>query len=438
MSISPKQQKNWYSTTSTPGAAMSARKEAISRYRSPHTIADEIYRIISWGVQPLLLVFCGALSFSSYQAFFAHNFSPLFATIGAVILSAVIELGKIKIGGYVFQVPFLSGVQVLRSSFPAFAVWAGALLLTLVTFTMSVINSTKGAAMLAQKAGFEKHDMVFTPNTADIDAQIKDADNRITSAKDVKWKGTVTYQAQQAIKSDSRTIADLQKQRKEAIQQQRADFERKRAQLDTNTTNGADILMAAGGWVEALQIIALFLLAACMATIDRQIETEKQASPTKANISGPNDPLQEFSRNGHGAHNRSQIGFRWEGYGEHQPTPPQGVTHQPRGVTHQYDPASDDVLRLARKDFGSWAANIGSKKHDSGNAHAHVTRILDALRTTMQTTNFQPSGKMAGETYMYFAQKLNEIEGRGWPYDFKDELLRELWAFVGQQETALT
>lgn len=413
--------QNWYSTSSKPGAGMAARKAAISRYRSPQTIADEIYRLISWGVQPLLLVFCMALSFSSYQAFFEHNFSPSFAIAGAVILSLVIELGKIKIGGYVFQTPFVSGVTVLRSSFPAFAVWAGALLITGVTFTMSVINSTKGAAMLAQKAGFEKHDVTFTPNTADIDQQLSEANKRASAAVDVKWKGITTYQAQKALQSESRTIAKLQAQREESIKNQRADFERRRAQMDTNTNNGASILMAAGGWVEALQAICLFVIAACMATIDRVMgEEQRHASPTAGNYNGP---FQEFSRNGHNIQNRATIGFHWDGYGEAPPAPPQSVTHQPGGVTHQ---TSDDVLRLARKDFGSWAANIGSKKHDSGNAHGHITRTLDALRSSMQAHGFMPSMAEGYRSYQYFADKLRELEERGWPYDNSRELLHEL------------
>jgi len=405
---------------------MAARKEAISRYRSPGTIADEILRIVSWGVQPLLLVFCTALSFSSYQAFFSHNFSPLFATIGALILSVVIELGKIKIGGYVFQVPFLSGTQVLRSSFPVFAVWFGALLITGATFYMSVINSTKGAAMLAQKVGFEKNEVTFTPNTSDIDKQLAEANQRANAAVAVKWKGTTTYQAQQALKAESRNITKLQDQRNEAIKNQRADFERKRSQLDTNTNTGAAILMAAGGWVEALQLISLFLIAACMAAIDR-VMTEDQRHTSPSNYNGPSNPLQEFARNGPNVHNRTTIGFHWDGYGETPHTHTDGVTHQSGGVSHRPE-FWDDVLRLAKKDFGSWAANIGSKKHDSGNAHQHITQTLDKLRKAINLPEFEPSFEVGYQTYQYLTEKLKELEERGWGYQNSKELLRELGA----------
>lgn len=403
---------------------MAARKEAISRYRSPGTIADEILRIISWGVQPLLLVFCTALSFSSYQAFFSHNFSPLFATIGALILSVVIELGKIKIGGYVFQVPFLSGTQVLRSSFPVFAVWFGALLITGATFYMSVINSTKGASMLAQKVGFERNELTFNPNTADIDKQLDEANQRATAAVGVKWKGTTTYEAQLAMKAESRTISKLQAQRDTTIKMQRADFERRRAQLDTNTNTGASILMASGGWVEVLQAISLFLIAACMAAIDKVMTDEQQPAvkPTAANINGP---FADFARNGQNFNNRSTIGFHWDGYGEAPPAPAQGVTHHARGVTHRPE-FWDDVLRLAKKDFGSWAANIGSKKHDNGNAHQHITNTLDKLRTAINSPEFIPSMEVGYQTYTYLTEKLKELADKGWGYERSQELLREL------------
>lgn len=425
--------QTWYNFSTKPGAAMAARKEAISRYRSPGTIADEILRIISWGVQPLLLVFCTTLSFSSYQAFFSHNFSPLFATIGALILSVVIEMGKIKIGGYVFQVPFLSGTQVLRSSFAVFAVWFGALLITGATFYMSVINSTKGAAMLAQKVGFEKNEAVFTPNTADIDKQLDEANQRATAALSVKWKQHVTYQAQQSLKTESRTIAKLQEQREQAIKTQRADFERRRAQMDTNTNTGANILMAAGGWVEALQAICLFLIAACMAAIDKVMTDEQPAAkPTAANINGP---LAEFTRNGQNFNNRSTIGFHWDGYGEAPPTPSKGVTHLDTGVTHI---KSDGVLRLAMKDFGSWAANIGSKRHDNGNAHAHISRILDQLRYDMKQEGFSPTLETGYKAYKYFFEKLNTLAERGWGYDHAEEILKELAQKIPSQGPQFT
>lgn len=413
---------------------MAERKKAISRYRSPQTTADEIYRILIWGVQPLLMVFCIALSFSSYQAFFGHNFSPLMATAGAVILSLVIELGKIKIGGYVFQTPFLSGTRVLASSFAAFSVWFGALLITAATFTMSVINSTSGAQLLALKTGYEKNNTEFRPNTTEIDAQIAQTNARISDANAVKWKGTVTYQSQQAIKSLSTTLSGLTKQREKSVASQREDFERQRAHSDETTSTGADMIMAAGGWVELLQLITLFLIAACMATIDSVMgQNGHQHSPTSAK----SNPQTGFHHTPNGAHNQTPtgIGFYWPGYGGSpaaQPPPPvAGVSHQPYGVTHQQ--SADGILRLARKDFGSWAANLDSRKHNPDTCSQHIDRILGELLAQMDNPDFLPSTTEAIKSWDYFSRKLAELDQKGRPFGEKYCLLERLKSFAFAQ-----
>ena len=264
----------WWKPRTNPHSFQN-RVDEINKYRSPHTKADEFLRLLKWFVQPLLVLYCMVLSFASYQAFFAHNFSPTIAMLGAGLLCLVIEFGKVKIGGYVFQKPFLEGPSGLAKSFPEFSVWAGALLFAIATFTMSVINSTSGAHALSMMNGTIKNEMAFAPNTSDIDAQIKATDSRIQQNTGIKWKGVVTYQAQKAIVRDTRNLEALNRQREAAVNAQRADFERSRNFNDTNTTRGANVLMAAGGWVEILQVITLFLIAACMKVVSTVMDRKQ-------------------------------------------------------------------------------------------------------------------------------------------------------------------
>lgn len=423
-------EQTWISNLfGNPDQKFQDRKAQISKYRSPQTIADEILLILTWGVQPLLLVFCMALSYSSYQSFFSHNFSYPIATAGAVILSLVIELGKIKIGGYVVQIPFLSGIKILKSSFSVFAVWVLALIITILTFTMSVKNSTKGAQMLAKKAGFEKNERIFTPNTQDIDAQILASDARSKAASSIKWKGTVTYQSQQAIKAESKSMALLQEQRQEQINQQRADFERSRAQMDSNTTTGADMLMAAGGWVEALQAVALILIGACMSTIDKVMPNP---SPTPTN-GQQNGNISYNQLNGQGSQNshKNTIGYHWVGYGQ---IPQKSVTHQDKGVTHQAVGNPDDTLLLARKNFSSWAANYADKKHNKANVDTRIAQILDNLLTKINDGSLAPSRTVAIQSYDFFSNKLENLDSIGRPYPNKDALLDSLRSIANQTE----
>jgi len=430
MSFQPKQQKNWYSSTSTPGSGFAERKETIARYRSPHTIADEIYRILTWGVQPLLMVFCMALSFSSYQAYFGHNFSPLFATAGAVILSLVIEMCKIKIGGYVFQVPFLSGVNVLKSSFPAFSVWFGAVLLTIATFIMSVNNSTTGASMLAKMTGFQKNEVVFQPNTTEIDNQISQANDRITSAKEVKWRGTVTYQAQQSMKADSKTISKLQDQKDEAIKQQRSDFERRRAQMDTNTNSGAEILMASGGWVEVLQGLTLFLIAACMATIDKMVANQSQNQPKQTGFEGHTEAttakqtgFEDFTRKPNQFNNdlqsRPKMGFYTNNpfrdtVPQHQNTVPQyeNAVAQQSGVI-----GSDQILKHLKAKLQSEIPNLHNPQASKATVYGRIEKVLDDTFMAMWNRQFLPSRDLAIKVYQYLGDTaFPALNNAGYPY----------------------
>lgn len=427
--------QNWYASSTTPGAGFEQRKKSIARYRSPSTIADEIFRILTWGVQPLLLVFCMALSYFSYEAFFAHNFSPGFAMAGALILSVVIELGKIKIGGYVFQVPFLSGVQLLRSSFPAFAVWGGALILTVVTFYMSVNNSTKGAAMLAQKAGFEKNERSFTPNTAEIDAQIEQANGRIVAANSVKWKGVVTYQSQKAIQSAEKSITALQAQREEAIRTQRADFERQRAQIDSNTSNGATILMASGGWVEALQVICLFLVAACMATIDKVMGSTPTPSPASQGINFQGNGAGNKSQAPYNEVNPGQIGFRWKGYGTQSTRNPEPVPQSPQPVPQlsQAVLGCDQILLSLRKKLQSELPNLTNKNGQKSSISARINRAFDEAYQAMNLPDFVPSREVGAKVYKYLVEEaIPTLNGVGWPYEKDSMFLKRLLHVIPQ------
>jgi hypothetical protein len=408
-----------------------ARKKQISKYRSPSTIADEIYRILSWGLQPLLAVFCIALSFSSYHAFFGMNFSPLFAAGGAIILSTVIELGKIKLGGYVFQVPFLSGTKILGTSFAAFAVWFGAAMLTAVTFTMSVKNSTSGAEMLALKNGFEKNTIQFQPNTAQIDAQIAASDKRLQSAQNIKWKGVVTYQAQKAIQRESATMRSLSEQKAALVQQQIDEHQKKVNHQDKNTALGAEILFASGGWVELLQLICLFLIAACMATIDKVMTNESEE--VQQTPSPPPAPKTEFQHGRPFSQNASGIGFYWDGYGTKSPHSEKSVTHPEKSVTHQAD--GDTYLRLARKDFGSWAGNYRSGKHDPKTVEKHLESIINDLLQKVGRDGFEASLEVTVQSHEYFARKFQELEEIGRPVPQAPILLRQLESIYQQQYT---
>ncbi len=263
-----------------PAKGFNQRVAEINRYRDPTTSADELLRVCQWFILPLLLAYSAVLGGASYYAFFSHNFSPNIALAGAITLAIAIEFGKAYMGLRAVQKPFLQGWSTITASVGHFTIWLAALLFALATFAMSIINSTHGGQLLATKSGQERHAVAFSPITSDIDAQIEATQKRIAQNNGNKWKGIVTVDAQRANRQAEKSMATLQDQRAQAIATQRADFERQRGIDDQNTATGSNMLMAAGGWVEGLQVILLFVIAACQSVLNGKMQTQQQSSQT--------------------------------------------------------------------------------------------------------------------------------------------------------------
>lgn len=281
MSFSQNNQTKPFWRQGDPSKGLKDRVEQINRYRDSTTSADELLRFLQWIILPALLIYSAVLSFSSYYSFFSNNFSEMAALVAAGMLAAVIEIGKSKMGLRAFQKPFLEGFGAIFSSPGQMLIWVGTAAFGVITFWMSIQNSTTGGKMLSQLNAQEKHqqEMVFTPNTEEIDRQIAESRKAIESHQGNKWKGIVMMPSQSAIKTETRTIEKLQAQRESAINTQRADFELHRTKVETNIEHSSNMLMAAGGYVEAIQLLVLMIIAACQAVLSGKMES---ASPTAA------------------------------------------------------------------------------------------------------------------------------------------------------------
>lgn len=440
MSISPTTEKKSWFDFSGDGAGLNSRIQKINKYRSPHTKADEILRILQWFVQPLLILYCMVLSFASYQAFFEHNFSAGIATLGAVLLCIVIEFGKIKIGAYVFQKPFLEGLEGFKGSFAEFSVWFGALLFAGVAFTMSVINSTTGAHALSVMKGTAKNETAFAGNTADLDRQISETNARIKQNGTIKWKGVVTYQAQKAIERDTRTLEALNRQKESATNTQRADFERTRSINDTNTQTGANILMASGGWVEGLQMICLFLIAACMSVVGSVMDREQKNSHTATNNPNTNS-YRSGAANSSPANNSGAgqtIGFFWDGYGQQAAQQSFAVPQQPFTVPQQTVDFStigcDAVLENCRQAVQRDLPNLLRPDAKPATVSERINKALDDAFDIVSKDGFSPSHETGLKFYKFLAETaLPTLNDRGWPYSRDTFFMKQILAVIPKQ-----
>lgn len=420
--------KAWWSFDAKK--AYDKRLATINKFRSPKTMADEILWLLQWVIQPLLMLYCIILSFASYQAFFEHNFSPTIAICGALLLCIVIEFGKIKLGSYVFQKPFLQGWHGIRTSFADAAIWIGAFAFAFVAFFMSITNSTDGAKQLALLRGHEKHNEQFQPNTAEIDAQINAINGRVAQNQDIKWKGVVTYQAQKAISSDSKSTATLLQTKQELIAQQRADYEARQKANAHYSELGSEILLVSGGRVEYLQIITLFLIAACMSVLGGMVDSsEKQATKQHQQVFQQSAAQgQQYSTND----GRPKIGFTWESYGSDK----QRTVSQPTfTVSQQTQPnstlGSDAVLKVCKKALQSDMPNFKRQDVKKKSVSERINAALDACFNEMNNPDFCPSMPVAADFYRLCVEDVfPQLNEKGWPYERDTFFLKRLLAVI--------
>lgn len=397
------------------------RTKKIASYRSPKTRADE-FLFYAPALQILLAVWCLYLGFASYEKFFSHSFAPNVAFVGALLLCIVIEFGKLKMGGYVFQKLFLEGTAGLRRSPAESIVWLMAVLFAVATFIMSVINSTAGAHSLAQVNGLQSTAETFIPNTADLDAKIAAVEDRIQANRNTKWKGTTTVFAQKSNVSEAKSLESLQKQRDQLVTIQAEEYKRRVALNDQKTATGANMLMAAGGWVECLQVILLIMVAACMGIVDQVMKEEAQKSggaQSFANLSGTGT-----QKNGATQYNnqgdRPTIGFTWDGYGDNQRS--ESVPQFSQSVPQKSEPGAvvgaDEIIKTCERALMSDIPNFNAKYAKPESVHRRVCEALDRCFEAMQHPDFKPSRQVIAKFYGYLANTaIPTMNSKGWPYE---------------------
>lgn len=441
--------KKWYQ--GRPAAvSFASRVQEIQKYRTPATKADEFLRIVRFLVLPLLALWCIVISFASLQIFLAHSFGETYATIGAAILCIVIEIGKMKFGSYTFSKLFLEGIEGIETDFAEAAMWLFITGFAAFTFWMSINNSTHGAHNLALLRGNEAHYSAFVPDTKDLDDQIAAANGRVAQNGGIKWKGTVTYQAQQAIKTDSRVIQQLSAQKEQRVKDQRADYELRRAQIQDTTDKGASLVMAAGGYVEILQIISLMLMAACMRVVGDHMDREQGQQHTDEHKAAGQQPITSAKHQPiNGAAMNNQTGpaaYPGENDGRvimfnrvaggnvlsarlntvpqfSQTVPQQNGLHGCSAVLTQCREAVQrDLPNFDRKD--TRAATVSER----------INAALDRCLESMRVPGFEPEREVAIKFYQFLTDKaFPDLNARGWGYDRQDYFLRIVSGFVPEQ-----
>lgn len=311
-------QTPWW--TRNKEAGLQSRIRAIQRLNDPTTNADELLKGSKWLIV-ILLCFTGLLGGISYYKNFSASF-PIEAAIAmALALTIAIEWGKNYCSTWAIRTPFFKGWgHIIQSPANSF-MWLGLICIALATFSMSIINSTRGGHQLSLMLSQERDTTLFIADTRGIDAQILAAQDNIRDAAKNKWRGTTTTQSQRAITAQSKSIESLNRQREMLIAQQRGDWEKRAAQKDENNHYAANLVLASGGWVELLQILLILVRVACEKALESRLPYSQQEEKQGIGFQRP----QNFTVFGEG------------------PNPPQSVDDQPRRPIgfHRYDTVQD-------------------------------------------------------------------------------------------------
>lgn len=247
--------------------SLQARIKAIQKINDPTTNADEILtgsKVLIF----ILLVFTGLLGGISYYKNFSTSFPVEAAIAMALTLTITIEWGKTYAATWALRIPFFRGWGHIRQTAANTFIFTGLISFAIATFAMSVYNSTEGGEQLSRMLSHERHQEVFQPNTQAIDAQIATLSDGIEKNRQIQWKGTTTRTAQKAINQSTEAIASLQRQREEAVAQQRADWEKNQTVISEQSNFAARLVLASGGWVEMLQILLILLRVSCERSLD--------------------------------------------------------------------------------------------------------------------------------------------------------------------------
>lgn len=447
MANQPNMQPWWHRTNKE---TLDDRVKAVQNVNDPSIVSDDVQR---WSKIALmvLLAFTTLLSGASYLKFFEKSFGFEIALLMALSLAVVIEFGKNWGFLKVLRIPFFQGWNFIWREVHNTVMWVFLLLLSVVTFTASIYNSTQGSHQLALLLSHERTYTAFVPNTTDIDNQITSLQREDEKLGNIRRSNGRTNWAIQPMKAENaKTLQTLQAQRQTLIAQQRTDWEKQDAIKNQQNQFSANSLLAVGGWVELLQIILMFVRISAERSLDRTAQNRRQEAPypagngqpafnNHATINTQTAPPHQ-NTNGHAPinnHNKTEAQQRYYFVRTHpagniQAALDQQPLFQPQKTVSQSDFTvtqqktgnyADDVLTLAEKRIRGHFANFGRRQGKDSTVSDNINTILDETLQKMKAETFQPSYMVSVKFYAYVNELFEALDTRGWPYDKKGAFL---------------
>lgn len=400
------------------------RVERINQYRDTTTSTDEQLRMAGFALLALLL-FTGSLAAMNYFLFFSHTLPFWFSVGAALLLTAAIEYGKAKMGLMALQKVFLEGWQEIFSTPAQTIMWAGTLVFALATFVMSVLNSTKGGEAMAAKLGREKHQERFVPDTKYFDDQIAAATAIQQEHSANKYQKNIVYQSTIVAKKQSSLISKLNEDRQKSVNQQRADWEKRTGQQEAETSTAAGMVLKAGGWIEGLQLVLIFIIAASQKALEEKMNTPSPTpnEGTRRTVPPHNQqPINEFRGNLNSSAAQNMASFPVP-HAQRSVTSDTAVSHDNRELG---DSNADSVLKAARTELLRDLANLRNSNGAPESIAKRMHSVFNRVGRAAWRSGFDPSAKAANDYCTTATDAVAAVAEAGYPYEYASEHLEQI------------
>lgn len=380
--------------------------------RSDKTNADEAKMWVSLVLAVVTLI-TAYLAMQYYQDVFQNTFSG-YATVLAVALAIVVEIGKIKLllralHSILFGWFFESVATVGYWSF----IW----LLALGAFFWSVRVSTKGLTMYSQnhaEATVSKDSLapLLAAATASIDQQINSETASRKDAQGNKWKGTTVFVSSKQAKKNTENITKLQEQRAKIVDQTVADYKDGLSKRTGKINGFTYFITEFGGYMEIIAglcilAIAFFNYRLVEISVAANALPEEEDTPTLPGSNVQRDQAATIAtarqRNGQNITNRAPIGYKVNPDGNVPPAKPViQVYHnvsQPKKETGAL--GADAIITAYRTklyaDMNNLEKGNGIKATIAGRIHSY----LNTVGRAMGNEEFEPSDKLVTDFFFY-------------------------------------
>ena len=254
-------------------------------WRDKGSYADEGLMIFS-ALLGLSSIFTLGIGYLLHKEFFAPFLGDFWATASAVVFTAFIEGAKIATALWAL---WMIVFGIFKRGLPSLFITILGLSLAVGAFMWSYHNSTTGVEKLVnQLATYKTPPTPFngTAATAEIDAQIFEAQAAQNAALATKWRGTTTVDAMRTAKSIGKRLDELQSQRGLLLHQAVTEHATRTDNRNAFVDGAQFIASTLGGKMEWFQALILLAMVICYRAIwehtKQQPTTDQHPAPAAA------------------------------------------------------------------------------------------------------------------------------------------------------------